>query len=101
LLPGQFVRVAFKGLEVPNTIIVPPQAIGQGPQGPTVFIVDERNVAQIRSVKLGHNTQDGQIIADGLNAGDRVVVDGMAKVSPGSPVTLTQAAPSLATGAKQ
>jgi membrane fusion protein (multidrug efflux system) len=99
LLPGQFVRVAFKGLEVPDTIIVPPQSIGQGPQGPTVYIVDEKNVAQVRSVKLGQNIQDGQIIAEGIKAGDRVVVDGMAKVKTGSPVTISQSVAKLASGA--
>jgi membrane fusion protein (multidrug efflux system) len=101
LLPGQFVRVSLNGFELPNTILVPPQAVGQGPQGPTVFVVDDKNVAQVRSVKLGQNTQNGQIIAEGVNPGDRVIVEGVAKVRAGNPVAPTEAVAKLAVGAAQ
>lgn len=89
LLPGQFVRVSLAGLEMPDTIVVPPRAVAQGPQGPIVYVVDERNIAQVRPVRLGQNVPQGQVITDGLKGGERVVVDGIIGVKPGSPVNVT------------
>lgn len=101
LLPGQFVRVSLKGLDVPGTIIVPPQAVGQGPKGSTVYVVDDKNFAQVREVKLAQSTRDGQIVAEGLSVGDRVIVNGMAKVSAGQPVLPTDAETKVAAGGTQ
>ena len=91
LLPGQFVRLALGGLTLPNTLVVPQQAVGQGAQGATVYVVDSQNVAQLRSVKLGQNLASGQIVTEGLAAGERVIVDGVAKVRAGMAVAPTDA----------
>lgn len=91
LLPGQFVRLALGGLTLPNTLVVPEQAVGQGAQGATVYVVDSQNVAQLRSVKLGQNLASGQIVTEGLAAGERVIVDGVAKVRAGMAVAPTDA----------
>jgi membrane fusion protein (multidrug efflux system) len=101
LLPGQFVRVSLNGLNVPDSIIVPSQAVGQGPQGPTVYVVDAKNVAQSRSVKLGQSTRDGQIIAEGLREGDRVIVNGMARIRGGDTVAPTAPGTKVAAGDTQ
>lgn len=91
LLPGQFVRLALGGLTLPNTLVVPQQAVGQGAQGATVYVVDSQNVAQLRSVKLGQNLASGQVVTEGLAAGERVIVDGVAKVRAGMAVAPTDA----------
>src|SRR5690606_23697037 len=41
LLPGQFVRVRLHGITLPDAIVVPREAVSQGPQGPSVYVVGE------------------------------------------------------------
>ena len=101
LLPGQFVRVAVGGLEVPDSIVVPPKAIAQGPQGPAVYVVDEQNVAQLRPVKLGPLVPQGQVIDEGLVGGERVIVEGLVRVRAGNPVKPVPLAAQADAGAGQ
>lgn len=86
LLPGQFVRIIVSGITQPNAIILPKRAIMQGPEGTFVFVVTPENKADVRPVTLGLSTTQGQIIEQGLKAGDIVIVEGMIKVRPGQPV---------------
>ncbi|MEJ1159133.1 efflux RND transporter periplasmic adaptor subunit [Prosthecomicrobium sp. N25] len=86
LLPGQFVRVVIHGITLPSAIVIPAQAVSQGPQGPAVFVVGANDVAQARPIRLGRQLPDGWIVLDGLKEGERVVVDGVIRVRPGAPV---------------
>lgn len=86
LVPGQFVRIAVLGLTLADAIVVPPKSVVEGPLGPSVYVVDEGNVARTRPVKLGAITEQGQAIAEGLQAGERIVVDGIGSVKPGEEV---------------
>ena len=99
LLPGQFVRLQLGGLAVPSTLVVPQQAVGQGAQGATVFVVDDKNIARLRTVKLGQNLHSGQIVTEGIQSGERVIVDGVAKVRAGMAVAPTEAVAQLDAGA--
>jgi membrane fusion protein (multidrug efflux system) len=86
LLPGQFVRVRLTGISLPDAIVVPPQAVSQGPQGPSVYVLGENDVAQARSIRLGAEVAAGWVVREGLTGGERVVVDGVIRVRPGQPV---------------
>jgi membrane fusion protein (multidrug efflux system) len=86
ILPGQFVRVNILGVSMDNALLIPKAAISQGPQGPYVYIVDDKDVAQIRLVQLDREVPTGWIIRGGLAAGDRIVVDGVIRVRPGAKV---------------
>lgn len=86
LLPGQFVRVRLLGITLPDAIVVPQQAVSQGPQGPTVYVLGENDVAQVRPVRLGPELKEGWVISDGLRKGEEVIVDGVIRVRPGQPV---------------
>jgi membrane fusion protein (multidrug efflux system) len=99
LFPGQFVRVLIEGLSIPDAISVPQRAISQTPAGTAVFVVDEQNIAQVRPVILGSTIGERWIIKSGLKAGEQVVVEGLPKVRPGMPVTIS-AAPAAASAAK-
>jgi membrane fusion protein (multidrug efflux system) len=99
LFPGQFVRVLIEGLSIPDAISVPQRAISQTGAGTLVFVVDEQNIAQPRPVVLGATIGDRWIIRSGLQAGERVIVEGLPKVRPGMPVTIS-AAPAAASAAK-
>jgi membrane fusion protein (multidrug efflux system) len=92
LRPGQFVRVRIQGVVRPNAIMVPQQAIMQGPNGKFVYVVDDKNMAEARPVQVGDWYGDQWIIQSGLNAGDRVVVNGAARLQPGAPVQIQPAA---------
>jgi membrane fusion protein (multidrug efflux system) len=86
LLPGQFVRVRITGITLPNSIVVPQQAVSQGPQGPTIYVLGENDVAQARPIRLGPEVPAGWVVREGLSGGERVVVDGVIRVRPGQPV---------------
>src|SRR5690606_1028862 len=91
LLPGQFVRVRIKGLTRPDAITVPERAVAQGPRGTFVYVVDAEGIARMRQVSTG-DTADGRwLISSGISDGDRVVVDGLPKVRPDSPVRAEEA----------
>jgi membrane fusion protein (multidrug efflux system) len=90
--PGQFVRVVVKGASRPNAITVPQRAVMESPQGKMVYIFADgqkqgEHIAQPRPVTVGEWSGTDWIIADGLKPGDKVIVDGLAKVFfPGAPV---------------
>ena len=86
LLPGQFVKVRVKGYTKTDAILVPQRAVQQGPKGSIVFVVGEGDVAEIRDVKATSWQGNQWIIEGGLRSGERVMVDGLHKVTPGAPV---------------
>ncbi|MBI1422326.1 MAG: efflux RND transporter periplasmic adaptor subunit [Gammaproteobacteria bacterium] len=86
LRPGQFVRVILKGAYRPAAILVPQRAVLEGPTGKFVYVVDAESKAQSRPVQVGDWVEDKWIINDGLKAGDKVIVDGVMKIGPGSAV---------------
>ena len=91
LRPGEFVRVILQGAVRPNAITVPQRAVLEGPQGKFVYVVDEKGTAQPRPVRAGEWAgKDQWIITDGVNAGDRVIVDGVMRLGPGAPVRITE-----------
>jgi membrane fusion protein (multidrug efflux system) len=65
----------------------------EAPQGKMVFVVDEKGLAQPRPVQVGNWAGEEWVITSGLNAGDRVIVDGVMKIRPGAPVTIAQTQP--------
>lgn len=92
LLPGQFVRVLLKGITQPNAITVPERAIAQGPNGTYVYVVDEQGVARARPVTTAHTAEGRWAVESGIAAGDKVIVEGLPKVKPNTPVKVVDAA---------
>jgi membrane fusion protein (multidrug efflux system) len=91
LRPGMFVTANVKGGTRPNAIIVPQLAVQQGSNGHLVYVVKEDGTAELRPVVVGdYSGEQGILIASGLRAGDRVVVDGALKVVPGKPVKIVE-----------
>jgi len=94
LKPGQFVRVVLSGAVRPNAIAVPQRAVLDGPQGKFVYVVDAQGKAEMRPVEVGDWQGDDWIIHKGLQAGDKVILDGLLKIAPNAPVRI--AAPGAA-----
>ena len=86
LLPGQFVRVRFLGLKRNDAILVPQRAVLQGLNGPFVYVLGDSNKVSARPVDATSWQGTQWIINDGLRQGDKVIVDGVQKIRPDSPV---------------
>ncbi len=89
LMPGQFVRARLIGASYPKGILVPQKAVQQGGQGYFVWVVDPQNKAQPRPIEVGSWIGEQWLVLGGLDAGDAVVVDGVMRLAPGAPVTVT------------
>ena len=106
LKSGQFLRVILNGPKRINAIAVPQAAVLDGPQGKFVYVAgkdkDGKDVALPKPVVLGDwVTGEGNlwIVDSGLAPGDKVIVDGVAKIfMPGAPIKLPGAAPAAAPG---
>ena len=86
LKPGQFVRVRLLGALRPNAVKVPARAVLEGPQGKFVYIASDGKAAP-RPVVVGEQVADGWVITKGLAQGDKLIVDGMARIFfPGAPI---------------
>ncbi len=101
LRPGQFVRVRISGAVRTNAILVPQAAVLQGPKGHIVVLVDKDMKAQIRPVEVGPWYGDDWFINGGLQAGDVVATDGVARLTPGASVKVVTAAEKAAEGANK
>ncbi|MBT9612560.1 MAG: efflux RND transporter periplasmic adaptor subunit [Burkholderiales bacterium] len=93
LHPGQFVRVTLTGAQRPDAILVPQRAVLQGPQGRFVYVVNAQNQAEARPVTVGDWSGESWLIESGLQAGDKVIVDGVMKIGPGAPVRIADTNP--------
>ncbi len=86
LLPGTFVRIRFPEAEIDAAIKVPQRAVIMGAQGQSVMTVDAEGKVASRPVKLGGMAGSDWIVAEGLTGGDKVIINGLQKARPGSPV---------------
>ena len=90
LWPGEFVSVALNLGDEADRIVVPESAVQMGPNGTYVFVVSGDKAEQ-RAVSVAR-TQDGQsVIGSGLEAGERIVVDGQSQLADGSFVSVGSA----------
>jgi membrane fusion protein (multidrug efflux system) len=91
LRPGQFVRVTLKGAVRPNAVTVPQRAVLEGPQGKFVYVLGAESKAEPRPVQVGDWSGEDWIINSGLKAGDKVIVEGVARIfMPGAPVQVAE-----------
>ena len=102
LIPGQFVRVLVKGITRKNAVTLPERALAQGPRGTFVYVVDKDGIARVRQVTTTQTVDGRWVIDSGVDAGDRVIVDGLIKVRPDQPVKAVEgdAQPSAANTAQ-
>lgn len=91
LIPGQFVKARIVGWERPNSVTVPQRAVLQTPNGPMVMVVRAEDKVGVQPVVLGGWHGDRWHVVKGLEAGERVVIDGVVKAHPGSVVKVVEA----------
>ncbi|MBF0264836.1 MAG: efflux RND transporter periplasmic adaptor subunit [Gammaproteobacteria bacterium] len=99
LFPGQFVRVHLEGAYRPDVYVLPQKAVMDSPKGKFVYVVQKNDkgeeLAIQTSIKVGEWVDKSEhfsqawIIKSGLKSGDKVVIDGMARIFySGMPVTI-------------
>ena len=99
LIPGMAVRVRVKGAFRPNAIVIPQKAVQQSANGHIVYVVNDKSVAEVRPVVMGEWIGQDWIAEQGLQAGDRVIVEGFQRLAPGIPVKIGSTEPSAQTAA--
>jgi membrane fusion protein (multidrug efflux system) len=93
LRPGQFGRIRLPISTRKNAIVIPQRAVQELQGTYNVFVVGADSVAQIREVKLANRTESDWVVSKGLEPADRIVVEGIQKVRPGTKVRpMTQSA---------
>lgn len=91
LRPGMFVTTYLKGALRPKAVVVPQLSVQQGSNGHVVYVIKPDGTAEVRPVVVGdYEGEKGIVILTGLQAGDRIVVEGMLKVIPGQPVKIVE-----------
>src|SRR5438477_9604092 len=88
LRPGQFGKVRFVADMKKGALVIPQEAVSELQGSYQVVVVGEDNKASIRPVKLGERSGPMWEVLEGLKPGDRVIVQGIQKVRPGSSVTV-------------
>ncbi len=90
LKPQQYVRLKVIGAKYPNSIVVPQVAVQQGGKGHFVWVITEENKAQYRPVSVGNWIGSDWLITNGLEAGDKVVTEGMLTLGPDASVKIVK-----------
>ena len=88
LLHGEFVNVKLYANHPVKVPVVPIVAVQENQEGKYVYTINETGMPKLTYIKVQGQSGDNWIVKDGLKAGDRVIVDGILKVTPGSPVKI-------------
>jgi membrane fusion protein, multidrug efflux system len=91
LWPGQFVNVRVLIDTLRNVVVVPTAAVQRGPNGTFVYVVKDDNTVTVRPVTLTQQDDVRSVVGTGLQAGERAVTTGFARLTEGTPVTMASA----------
>ncbi len=89
LFPNQFVNVRMR-VRNDAAIVIPNAAVQFGSQGNFVFVVNEENKATVRNVKLGASEGERVAVTDGVQPGDRIVLEGLDRLRDGRDVKIIE-----------
>ena len=88
LWPGQFVSINLYLKVDHNVILVPKEAVQNGPKGLYVYVVKNGDAAEYRPVKQGRLSDHLAVINSGVKAGETVVIEGQIRLRPGAKVKI-------------
>ncbi|SNB47110.1 efflux RND transporter periplasmic adaptor subunit [Geobacter sp. DSM 9736] len=87
LLPGMFVRAIVEEGINEQAILVPQRGVTRNPQGEAmVMVVGEQEKVEPRVLQVARTVGDSWLVSEGLKPGDRVILEGIQKARPGTPV---------------
>ena len=87
LASGQFVTVNLVLERLKGAVVVPAEALQQNSEGAFVFVVKSDDTVEVRKVRVGNVQKAQAVIAEGLAAGDTVVIEGQLRLTGGARVT--------------
>lgn len=88
LLPGLFARVRVSGGAAHDAVLIDDTAVGTDQAKKFVLVVNTAGKVEYRDVQLGALHSGMREITEGLNVGDRIVINGLQRVRPGDSVTV-------------
>lgn len=88
--PGLFARVRLVGNDVTHVAMIDDRAIGTDLDRKYVLVVNDANVAEYRGIEIGRFVDGLRVVSAGLEEDDVVVVNGLQRIRPGTPVTPTE-----------
>lgn len=88
LRPGQSVRIQLPVSVLPNRVLIPRKAVRYNQQGPYVYVIQPDFRVAIRQVELGNEHEDSQIILNGIEGDENIVIEGHLRLSPGAKVSI-------------
>lgn len=84
LLPGMFVHAELQSGVRQSAILAPQQGVTRNPRGePTALVVGADEKVELRVLKAERTAGNTWLIEEGLNAGDRLITEGLQFVQPG------------------
>ncbi len=87
LLPGMFVRAILEEGVSEQAILVPQRGVTRNPAGNAmVMAVGNEEKVEPRVIKVVRTVGDNWLVSEGLKAGDRVILEGLQRARPGTPV---------------
>lgn len=86
LMPGQFARIRLGEPRAEPAVLVSERAVGTDQDKRYVLVVDDSDIVQYREVALGAATGDMRVVEHGLEAEERVVVNGLQRLRPGAKI---------------
>jgi multidrug efflux system membrane fusion protein len=88
LWPGAFVNARIVLATRDNAVTVPEQAVMQGPNGSFVYVLDNADTAQRRTVEVVATQEGIAVLSRGLASGERIVVEGQYRLTDGAKVKI-------------
>jgi multidrug efflux system membrane fusion protein len=87
LVPGLFVRVRLGSVQEARAILITDRAVGTDQSKKFVYVIGDDNKVQYREVKLGAMAEGLRIVHEGLQPGEKIIVNGLQRARPGAPIT--------------
>jgi RND family efflux transporter MFP subunit len=88
LLPGQTVTARGQAIKAIDRIFVPQKAVQQDQQGHFVLVIDSEDMVRRKNIEVGVRDGADWAVRSGLDAGDRVIIEGVQRLAPGMQATI-------------
>ena len=88
LLHGEFVNIKLYANKPVKTPVVPIVAVQENQEGKFVYTFDEKGLPMLKYIKVQGQQGNNWIVKEGLKKGDKIIVDGVVRVIPGTPVKI-------------
>lgn len=87
LLPGMYVLAEIPQAQLQDVVLAPQEGVTRDRRGrPIAMVVNDENVVEVRQLEVLQDRGNTWIVSEGLQEGDRLIVEGLQKIAPGAPV---------------